>query len=136
MDADIQHREDRTMRSPYSTDYLPAAPMIEVNLSLPYETFRGGTLLAFVDAGADATIVPTRYLVQLDAPIDNHKYARSQWGERRMVDIYVLDIGIGDSRILSVEVIGDGRGEEIVLGRDVLNKLVLTLNGPKQFLEL
>ncbi len=110
--------------------------MIEVNLSLPYEAFRGGPLLAFVDTGADATIVPTRYLVQLDAPIDNHKYARSHWGERRMVDIYVLDIGIGDSRILSVEVIGDGRGEEIVLGRDVLNKLILTLNGPKQFLEL
>ncbi len=68
--------------------------------------------------------------------IDNHKYARSQWGERRMVDIYVLDIGIGDSRILSVETIGDASGEEIVLGRDVLNKLILTLNGPKQFLEL
>ncbi|MBI5291200.1 MAG: hypothetical protein HY872_04910 [Chloroflexi bacterium] len=124
------------MISPYSTDYFPAAPTIEVNLSLPYEAFRNGPLLAFVDTGAGATIVPTRYLVELDAPIDNHKYARSQWGERRMVDIYVLDIGIGDSRILSVETIGDASGEEIVLGRDVLNKLILTLNGPKQFLEL
>lgn len=124
------------MISPYSTDYFPAAPTIEVNLSLPYEAFRNGPLLAFVDTGADVTIVPTRYLVELDAPIDNHKYARSQWGERRMVDIYVLDIGIGDSRILSVETIGDASGEEIVLGRDVLNKLILTLNGPNQFLEL
>ncbi|MBI5349366.1 MAG: hypothetical protein HZB77_08650 [Chloroflexi bacterium] len=64
------------------------------------------------------------------------RFLRSQWGERRPVDIYVLDIGIGDLRLAAIEVIADDIGDEIILGRNLLNQWTMTLNGAKQFLEI
>lgn len=61
---------------------------------------------------------------------------RSQWGERRTVDVYLLDVGIGDIRLPLIEGVADERGSEVILGRNVLNKLIVTLNGPKQELEI
>jgi len=95
-----------------------------------------GPLSAFVDSGADATIVPYRYLQPLALQVDNRKYIRSQWGERRSVDIYLLDILIGDIRIPVVEVVSDRSGDELILGRNVLNYLRVVLNGLKQTTEI
>jgi hypothetical protein len=72
----------------------------------------------------------------LQLAADNYGYVRSQWGERRQVSVYSLDIGVGFARLLAVDMAADTQSGEIVLGRNILNKLILTLNGPKQFLEL
>lgn len=77
-------------------------------------------------------MVPFRYLSSLGLRVDNRKYLRSQWGEPRIVDIYLLEVGIADVRFSSVEIVADRRGTEIVVGRNLLNHLVLTLNGPEQ----
>jgi hypothetical protein len=45
-------------------------------------------------------------------------------------------VGIGDMRLPVVEIIADEQGGEVILGRNVLNKLVMTLNGPEQMLEI
>jgi hypothetical protein len=50
--------------------------------------------------------------------------------------IYSVDIGIGLARLPAVEVVADDRSAEIVLGRNVLNKLVVTLNGPQRTIEV
>jgi hypothetical protein len=39
-------------------------------------------------------------------------------------------------RLPAVEVVADERGEEVIIGRNVLNFLVMTLNGPKRVLEI
>ncbi len=44
--------------------------------------------------------------------------------------MFTLDIGIDSPCIPAVEVVGDDRGNEIILGRNVLNKLRLLLDGP------
>jgi len=43
---------------------------------------------------------------------------------------------IEDIRLPAVEVVGDEQGEEIVLGRNVLNRLRLLLDGPAGQLEI
>ncbi len=43
---------------PYSTEYLPAAPVMEIRLGAPGMEPSSGFLEALVDTGADATIVP------------------------------------------------------------------------------
>jgi len=39
-------------------------------------------------------------------------------------------------RLPLVEVVADDRGNEVIVGRNVLNKLIVTLDGPKQVLEI
>ena len=71
------------MKFNYNTDYLPPAPHIEIRLGIPDESLKIGPLLAFVDSGADATIVPLHYIRQLNVQAADSKFMRSQWGERR-----------------------------------------------------
>ena len=124
------------MRYAYNTDYVPPAPHLEIRLAVPDEMFRMTPLAVLVDTGADATIVPIRYLAPLGVQIDNRKTLRSQWGERRIVDVYLLDVQVGDLRLPLIEIIADERGAEAILGRSVLNRLTMVLDGPKQTLEI
>jgi predicted aspartyl protease len=124
------------MKFPYDTDYFPPAPSVEISLGALDEPFVVGPLQALVDTGADASIVPIQYIRSLRVQVDNRKYLRSQWGERRLVDTYLLDVGIGGLRLPLVEIVANEWGEEIILGRNVLNKLTVILDGPKQVLEI
>ncbi|MFP4395394.1 MAG: retroviral-like aspartic protease family protein [Anaerolineales bacterium] len=91
---------------------------------------------ALVDTGADVTIVPQRSIRLLKVQVDDRKYLRTPWVERRVVDGHFLDMGIGDMRLSCVEIVADDWGDSVILGRNVLNKLVLMLDGPKQVLEI
>jgi predicted aspartyl protease len=124
------------MRSAYDSRYLPPAPCVEFRLSAPEQAFSGATLRALVDTGADATIVPFRYIRPFGLQVDNRKYLRSQFGERVKVDVYLLDVGIADIRLPLMEIIADEIGNEILVGRNVLNRLMMVLDGPRQILEL
>lgn len=124
------------MRFAYNTRYVPPAPHLEIRLAVPDEAFRMAPLTVLVDTGADATIIPLRYIEPFGAQIDNRKYLRSQWGERRIVDVYLLDVQVGDLRLPLIEIVADERGTEAILGRSVLNRLTMVLDGPQQVLEI
>lgn len=118
------------MRFPYNLDYHPPAPFLMVQWAVPGTNRTTELLSAFVDTGADGTIVPEKYIMPLQLPIDDRKYLRSQWGERRTVDIYRMEVRIGEIRFPFVEIVADEIGDEIVVGRNILNHLILTFNGP------
>ncbi len=61
---------------------------------------------------------------------------RSQWGERHNVMLYLVDIQIGNLTLPGIEVVGDEISDEIILGRDVLNRLRILLNGPGEIVEV
>lgn len=124
------------MKYPYDVSYFPPAPAIEIYLGPPADSLTIGPLSAFVDSGADATIVPLRYLRPLQTQADDRKFLRSQWGERRIVNIHYLDVGIGDVRLPLIEVVADGMGDEVILGRNVLNRLRVVLDGPRNVVEV
>ena len=44
--------------------------------------------------------------------------------------MYLVDLGIDGVTLPAVYVAGDEVGSEVVLGRNALNKLVVTLDGP------
>lgn len=124
------------MRYTYATHYFPPAPFIEIRIGILEESLRIGPLLAFVDTGADATLIPIRYIRQLSILAVENKFLRSQWGERRSVKTYGVDVGVADIRLPAIEVIADTRRDEIIVGRNVLNLLRLHLDGPKQIIEI
>ncbi len=125
------------MKFPYSHDYVPSAPMVEIWLAAPGEALTTGPIQAFIDSGADVTLIPQRYLRSLHVKALRRKTLRSQWGERRLVDVYIVEIGIGDHlRVPWVEAVGDDLGDELVLGRSALNKLRVLLDGPHETTEV
>ncbi len=124
------------MKYPYDSRYFPPAPSVEIRLGTPGESLASGPHQALIDTGADISLVPLKHVRSLQTVPDDHRYLRSQWGERRKVAIYSLDIGIGSMRLPAIEVVADEHENEIILGRNVLNKLRMALDGPNRVLEI
>lgn len=57
-------------------------------------------------------------------------------GDAIEVYLYEVDIWVEDVHLPGVVVIGDRRGSETILGRNILNKLVLLLDGPHNEMEI
>ena len=104
-------------------------------IALPHGTIFG-PVHAFLDTGADATIVPIGIIRQLKAGVVTFKTVRGYVGGRRSVRTYLVDVEIGGLTLPGIEVIGDDVADQILIGRDVLNKLRLLLDGPRQKTEL
>lgn len=118
------------MKYPYDADYEPPFPAVQVVLSNSEEGLHTDALDAVMDTGSDGTLVPIAYLRQiLVSPLTDTRI-RSHWGEWRSVQLFVVDLTIGNLTLPGVFVVGDDQGDEIVLGRNVLNKLRLLLDGP------
>jgi predicted aspartyl protease len=120
----------------YSSAYVPAAPVVEVRLGAPGLEPSSNFLRAFIDTGADATLIPMTYLRQIGAKKIDQATLCSQWGERRAVTLYAVALKINQYDFAAMWVVGDEIGNEIILGRNVLNRLRLLLNGPTGMVEV
>lgn len=118
----------------YSEDYLPPAPIFPVKLATPGEAPGEMTQLALVDTGADGTFVPTSILEELALPIVYMTHVRSYLGDRlHRVPVHMVDFILFDTiRLPDIEVVADDWGSSIIIGRNVLNKLHIQLDGPKE----
>ncbi len=118
------------MKYPYNARYQPTFPILPVVLRNNEQGLRTAVQDALVDTGSDGTLVPIQHLRQILAPALTDTHIRSHWGEWRSVQLFVVDLELGDLRLPNVFVVGDEQDSEIVLGRNVLNKLRLLLDGP------
>lgn len=114
----------------YSYAYFPPIPVLDISFSAPEQEAWQGPYEAFIDSGADFTIVPAKLLDTQNLSIVGTATLRSQWEDRIAVNIYEVDLKIGESVLPYVDIAADPQGEEILLGRNVLNELDLRLEGP------
>jgi hypothetical protein len=101
------------MKYPYDAAYTPPFPAAPVVLRTSEEGLRTEEVQALLDTGSDGSLVPIAYLEEILAPPMADTHIRSHWGEWRAAQLF-----------------GDEQGSEIELGRNVLNKLRLLLDGP------
>ncbi len=94
-----------------------------------------GPFSALLDTGADATLIPTKMIAPMGLAEGRRIAIRSHFGERRLARLYVTTMTVEHVRLPGIYVVGDA-GSEIILGRDVLNKLPLFLDGPSQQTDL
>lgn len=121
---------------PYSNAFFPSAPVVEIRLGAPGAEVTFGPIEALVDTGADATLIPMSYLKQVSARKVDQANVRSHWGERRSVSIYSVALEVDGHRFSAMWTVGDELGSEVVLGRNVLNRLRLLLDGPAAMTEV
>lgn len=119
----------------YDNSYYPAMPMIEIQLR-HHAKEAPVVLQAIVDTGADATMIPLRFLRQLRTRKTRTVWLSGTAGGRYKVDLYSVAIQISDHRLLYVDVVGSERQNEVIVGRDVLNQYILMLNGLAHVVEL
>lgn len=120
----------------YSTDYHPSMPVVDVQLRAPHSGEAVGPVTALVDSGADGTLVPVDLLEQIGTVSIATGRLIWLWEETRPVNIYLVRMEIGPHILPMVRVAGLPSATDLVLGRNVLNHMVLTLNGPAGMTEI
>lgn len=116
---------------PHNNRYRPPFPSLDIVLRSPEDGLATASLAVLIDTGADITSIPLRHLVQVHAPELDEVRLRSHWGHAVTVITYMVDIEIMATTLPGIEVVGDVTSDEIVLGRDVLNHLVLLIDGQR-----
>jgi len=124
------------MAFPFTTQKLPPAPVMPIRLSSPGEPASVSEYPALIDTGSDFTLVPLRTLLGINAPETRSAFVRGLFSQQQLVTLYLVDIHTKIGVFPGYEVIGIGGTDdgfddvEIIIGRNVLNRLYLFLNGP------
>ena len=123
---------------PYANSKFPPVPILNIALSAPGEAAQTEMAPALIDTGSDFTLVPEKWLQGLDVPRSRPARVRGLWSSYHQVTLFMVDIHLDIGILPGIEVVrvmkSDGvfENEEIVLGRNVLNMLILLLEGPTQ----
>ena len=110
------------MKRSCSQSYFPPDPIVQVRFGSPEEMRFTQSIGGMVDTGADMTIASIELMRSIDVTIGGLQSIRSQWGEARSV------------RMLGV--VDDERGQEIILGRNLLNRMRIILDGLTEEIEI
>ncbi|PKO22016.1 MAG: hypothetical protein CVU38_11630 [Chloroflexi bacterium HGW-Chloroflexi-1] len=82
------------------------------------------------------TLIPLTHLEQIGAPELDEAGLRSHWGDYTPMTTYLVDIQFSTGILPGIAVVGDLYGNEILLGRNVLNKMLLLIDGPCQITDV
>jgi len=112
----------------YDRTYIPPFPIVDFTVSAmkdgPRQTIQG-----LIDSGSDITQIPLSVLRAIGARDVDDRWVRDASGLRIPVAIYMVQLQIGVSVLPGVEVVGRTGSNETIVGRDVLNQFIVTLNG-------
>ena len=114
--------------------YDPAMPFVEIAIATPGDSVV--SLPAIVDSGSDATMIPKQYLQAIDAVFVRKGWVSGISGVRQQINLHLVDVQIGPHWVPAIRVIETANQREAILGRDVLNQLIVTLNGLAQVTEI
>lgn len=117
-------------------NYDPAMPVLEVTLAAPASGEPRMNVLALVDSGSDATLLPGNALEESGALYLRSRRIRGITGHAILADVYLTSLRVGPYTIRGIRAVAVSSEGEAILGRDVLNQLDLRLIGPAQELWL
>jgi hypothetical protein len=120
----------------YDTSYEPAMPVATVTLLHPDKSNLQTECTALIDSGADGTMMPLALLDQFNAPLIGDGHMRGIFGIGELVDIYLVRLQIGSHFTGGVRVVATSNELEPIIGRDVINHFVVTLNGLANTVEI
>lgn len=112
----------------YNQAYIPAFPVLDLTISATM----GGqqqTIQGLIDSGSDITQIPLSILQAIEARDVDDRWVQDASGLRVPVAIYMVQLQIGSVVLPSIEVVGRIGLNETIIGRDMLNQFIVTLNG-------
>ena len=88
-----------------------------------------------MDTGADISVIPLSSAEKLNLAPIGVMLVEGFDGEQRQLPLFAIDITLETRRLTGIEVVTYATNHGI-LGRDVLNRLRLLLDGPDQRVEI
>lgn len=121
----------------YDTGYSgPSFPTIDITLRGLEDASESITQRAYIDSGADGTIIPMWIIEKIGARKVDELNLRWGSGPSQSVDIFEILLQIGSFHTLKVYAVGAPSENQILIGRDVLNHFIVTLNGIAEAVEI
>jgi predicted aspartyl protease len=117
-------------------NYDPAAPVVEIGVAKPGSQKPSVHLVALIDSGADATMLPINALQTANARYVATRQMRTAGGHTVVVETYLVTLFVGPFLFPGIEAIAAAERGEVILGRDALNHMVVTLNGLANVVEM
>jgi hypothetical protein len=114
---------------PYALSFNPPLPGLEVDILHPLTSMRA-TLFAKIDTAADQTLIPESIVDILNLDPQGLAIAEPVASLPRIYVTYVCDIIVAGRQFIDLEAAAVPI-DYILLGRDVLNQLIVTLDGPQ-----
>jgi predicted aspartyl protease len=114
-------------RVAFDAAFDPPAPVLPVRIGGLDEERAAVMLRMLVDTGADCTLIPVRVARSLQLPLVDRVELHGVGPGAHQAGVYAARIRVADLRMLARVV---AFGEEVLLGRDILNRLVLRIDGP------
>jgi len=90
-------------------------------------------LPALVDTGADCTLVPRTVARHLALPRIDRLRLEGIEGIARLAPVHAASVEFAGRRVLARVV---AYGEDTIIGRDLLNRVVALLDGPRRLLSI
>lgn len=115
-----------------ATHFDPPAPVAQAMLRNPHSGATVSDVLLLLDTGADITLLPRTAVEQLGVPLlaDQRYELMGFDGSKSFAPVVILDLlflrRAFRGRYLLIE---EERG---IMGRDILNHVILLLDGPRQ----
>lgn len=118
-------------------NFDPPAPVLEVSLTTPGSVSYGQMVRspALLDSGADMTVIPRWIAQQLQLKYVDEVDAVGYDGVKKKTFVYSVKIifdNLGDFIIRAIV----SNNEDILIGRDILNKWSLFLKGRSKIFEI
>jgi predicted aspartyl protease len=113
-------------RVPFDETFDPPAPVLPVRVGGIDDHDPAAMLRMLVDTGADCTLIPAQVARSLRLPVVDRMQIEGVAGIA-LATIHAARVHVGGIRVLARVA---AYGDEALLGRDVLNKMLLDIDGP------
>lgn len=122
------------MMFPYDPNFSPPALTLDVEVRNP-QTGAVQQVLAKLDTGADSSIIPLDVARTLTLQPFDQLLSIAFDGQTSILESYLVELLIAGYLFVDLEVAAASL-PYVLLGRDVLNELIVTMNGPLMFFEI
>jgi hypothetical protein len=112
----------------YDRSYDPPAPVAEVSVGHPLTGVTTGVAPGKLDTGAALTVVPQWMVVQLGLAPRGEVWARGYDGPYSQRGFYFVRLVLDGHELAAVQCLAAER-DTVLVGRNVLNRFLLTLDG-------
>ena len=119
----------------YDLAFSPPAPVVGVTVAHPISGVRSGPLRGKLDSGADVAVIPERLVTQLRIGLKGRIWTRGYDGTHSRRHVYYVRLTVDGFELAAVRCVAAER-TDVLLGRNVLNRFIITLDGKNLTFEL